>query len=212
MERDWLSPIGDEPYEAKTLNLRQIEAKSYVGGLVKSFKRGRRKSATASVGYFFPVRSRATGGLPARLEPQQFCGSQVQADSFSVLDRKRGIPAGVAAAYQRLATLAIKREYPLFAERILKVADVNIGIVIADDWRIAARTCMTILNAKEWFRHQNTVAVSVVFRPLRRIPDGEPQRYTALDNIAFRRPCCDPVACVRCGEAGPTNDENFGSI
>jgi hypothetical protein len=29
MERDWLSPIGDEPYEAKTLNLRQIEAKSF---------------------------------------------------------------------------------------------------------------------------------------------------------------------------------------
>jgi len=39
MERDWLPPIRDVPDEVETLRLDQIEVKSYVGGLVKSFER-----------------------------------------------------------------------------------------------------------------------------------------------------------------------------
>jgi hypothetical protein len=39
MERDHLPPIREEPDEVATLNLDQIEIKSYVGGLVKSFER-----------------------------------------------------------------------------------------------------------------------------------------------------------------------------
>ena len=39
MERDWLPPIRDVPDEVKTLTMDQIEVKSYVGGLVKSFER-----------------------------------------------------------------------------------------------------------------------------------------------------------------------------
>jgi putative transposase len=39
MERDWLPPIRDVPEEVETLKLDQIEVKSYVGGLVKSFER-----------------------------------------------------------------------------------------------------------------------------------------------------------------------------
>jgi len=39
MERDWLPPIREEPDEVETLKLDQIEVKSYVGGLVKSFER-----------------------------------------------------------------------------------------------------------------------------------------------------------------------------
>jgi putative transposase len=39
MERDWLPPVREEPEEVETLNLDQIEVKSYVGGLVKSFER-----------------------------------------------------------------------------------------------------------------------------------------------------------------------------
>ena len=39
MERDWLPPIREEPDEVETLTLDQIEVKSYVGGLVKSFER-----------------------------------------------------------------------------------------------------------------------------------------------------------------------------
>jgi len=39
MERDWLPPIRDVPDEVKTLTMEQIEVKSYVGGLVKSFER-----------------------------------------------------------------------------------------------------------------------------------------------------------------------------
>ena len=39
MERDWLPPIRDVPDEVDTLRMDQIEVKSYVGGLVKSFER-----------------------------------------------------------------------------------------------------------------------------------------------------------------------------
>jgi putative transposase len=39
MERDYLPPIRDVPDEVETLSLDQIEVKSYVGGLVKSFQR-----------------------------------------------------------------------------------------------------------------------------------------------------------------------------
>ncbi len=39
MERDWLPPIRDVPDEVATLKMDQIEVKSYVGGLVKSFER-----------------------------------------------------------------------------------------------------------------------------------------------------------------------------
>ena len=39
MERDWSPPIREEPDEVETLKLDQIEVKSYVGGLIKSFER-----------------------------------------------------------------------------------------------------------------------------------------------------------------------------
>ena len=39
MERDHLPPIRDVPEEVEMLKLDQIEMKSYVGGLVKSFER-----------------------------------------------------------------------------------------------------------------------------------------------------------------------------
>jgi len=39
MERDYLPPIRDVPDEVDTLTMNQIEVKSYVGGLVKSFER-----------------------------------------------------------------------------------------------------------------------------------------------------------------------------
>jgi putative transposase len=39
MERDHLPPLGDPPDEVVTLKPDQIEVKSYVGGLVKSFER-----------------------------------------------------------------------------------------------------------------------------------------------------------------------------
>ncbi len=38
-ERDWLPPIREEPDEVDSLKLDQVEVKSYVGGLVKSFER-----------------------------------------------------------------------------------------------------------------------------------------------------------------------------
>lgn len=39
MERDHLPPIREVPEEVATLKMDQIEAKSYVGGLVMSFER-----------------------------------------------------------------------------------------------------------------------------------------------------------------------------
>ena len=39
MEREYLPPVREEPQEVDTLKLDQIEVKSYVGGLVKSFER-----------------------------------------------------------------------------------------------------------------------------------------------------------------------------
>ncbi len=39
MERDHLPPVREEPAEVDTLKLDEIEVKSYVGGLVKSFER-----------------------------------------------------------------------------------------------------------------------------------------------------------------------------
>jgi putative transposase len=39
MERDHLPPIREEPDEVETLKMDQIEVKSYVGGLIKSFER-----------------------------------------------------------------------------------------------------------------------------------------------------------------------------
>jgi hypothetical protein len=39
MERDHLLPVWKEPAEVVTLTLDQIEVKSYVGGLVRSFER-----------------------------------------------------------------------------------------------------------------------------------------------------------------------------
>ena len=39
MERDWLPPVREEPEEVATLTMDQIEVKTYVGGLVKSFER-----------------------------------------------------------------------------------------------------------------------------------------------------------------------------
>ena len=39
MERDSLPPIREVPDEVETLTMDQIEVKSYVGGLVKSFER-----------------------------------------------------------------------------------------------------------------------------------------------------------------------------
>ncbi len=39
MERDWSPPIREEPDEVEALKLDQIEVKSYVGGLIKSFER-----------------------------------------------------------------------------------------------------------------------------------------------------------------------------
>jgi len=39
MERDSLPPIREAPEEVATLTMDQIEVKSYVGGLVKSFER-----------------------------------------------------------------------------------------------------------------------------------------------------------------------------
>lgn len=38
-ERDWLPPIREEPDEVDSLKLDQVEVKSHVGGLVKSFER-----------------------------------------------------------------------------------------------------------------------------------------------------------------------------
>ena len=38
MERDHLPPIREEPDEVETLKMDQIEVKSYVGGLIKSFE------------------------------------------------------------------------------------------------------------------------------------------------------------------------------
>ena len=38
MERNWLPPVREEPEEVDALKLEQIEVKSYVGGLVKSFE------------------------------------------------------------------------------------------------------------------------------------------------------------------------------
>jgi hypothetical protein len=39
MERDHLPPVREVPDEVATLKLSEIEVKSYVGGLVKSFER-----------------------------------------------------------------------------------------------------------------------------------------------------------------------------
>jgi putative transposase len=39
MEREYLPPIREAPNEVETLSLEQVEVKSYVGGLVKSFER-----------------------------------------------------------------------------------------------------------------------------------------------------------------------------
>ena len=39
MERDWLPPLREEPEEVATLTMDQIEVKTYVGGLVRSFER-----------------------------------------------------------------------------------------------------------------------------------------------------------------------------
>jgi putative transposase len=39
MEREHLPPIRVEPEEVVSLKMEQIEVKSYVGGLVKSFER-----------------------------------------------------------------------------------------------------------------------------------------------------------------------------
>ena len=39
MERDWLPPVREAPEEVDTLTMDQIEVKSYVGGLVRSFER-----------------------------------------------------------------------------------------------------------------------------------------------------------------------------
>lgn len=39
MEREHLPPVRREPEEVETLVMEQIEVKSYVGGLVKSFER-----------------------------------------------------------------------------------------------------------------------------------------------------------------------------
>ena len=39
MGRDHLPPVREVPEEIKTLKFDQIEVKSYVGGLVKSFER-----------------------------------------------------------------------------------------------------------------------------------------------------------------------------
>jgi len=39
MERDHLPPIREEPVEVETIKLDEIEVRSYVGGLVKSFQR-----------------------------------------------------------------------------------------------------------------------------------------------------------------------------
>ena len=39
MERDHLPPLRDVPEEVQTLTMGEIEIKSYVGGLVKSFER-----------------------------------------------------------------------------------------------------------------------------------------------------------------------------
>ena len=39
MERDHLPTVRDVPEEVETLKLDQIEVKSHVGGLVKSFER-----------------------------------------------------------------------------------------------------------------------------------------------------------------------------
>ncbi|QDU98827.1 hypothetical protein [Lignipirellula cremea] len=39
MEREHLPPVREEPDEVETLTMDQIEVKSYVGGLVKSFER-----------------------------------------------------------------------------------------------------------------------------------------------------------------------------
>ncbi len=47
MERDHLPPVRDVPEEVETLTMDQVEVKSYVGGLVKSFER---KAARVSDG------------------------------------------------------------------------------------------------------------------------------------------------------------------
>ena len=39
MERDHLPPVREEPEEIDTLKMDEIQVKSYVGGLVKSFER-----------------------------------------------------------------------------------------------------------------------------------------------------------------------------
>lgn len=44
MERNNLPPIRDVPEEVETLKMEDIEVKEYIGGLVKSFERGRRRT------------------------------------------------------------------------------------------------------------------------------------------------------------------------
>jgi hypothetical protein len=48
MERDYLPPVRKQPDEVETLTMDQIEVKSYVGGLVKSFERKAARPNTVS--------------------------------------------------------------------------------------------------------------------------------------------------------------------
>jgi len=76
-------------------------------------------------------------GGEARLQPLCFAGVERQPSSGAISHIDGRVPADVAAAKNRNARCLISCEHPLLAEKILKVADVLIGLSVINNWRIA---------------------------------------------------------------------------
>jgi hypothetical protein len=84
------------------------------------------------------------------LEPKGFFTVQDQADDLSIDNGMNVIPTDIATAEFRLARLSIKREDPLLATRILEIADVDLGVVGANNRRIPATGRVAIVYTQKW--------------------------------------------------------------
>ena len=86
---------------------------------------------------------------PASRQPHRFRRAQGEPWHNTVVNLEFRIPPNIAAPQHGPLALSRVTERPLFTEGILKVSEVGVRVVAADDRWITARRRMVVANAKQ---------------------------------------------------------------
>jgi hypothetical protein len=63
-----------------------------------------------------------------------------------VFERLRPVPTDISAAKRRFASLAVGGEDTLLSQGILKISEIDVRVIAADNWWVAASHSMAIMN------------------------------------------------------------------